>query len=847
MASGSEIGNAYLKILPKLSSNFGTETRNQVEAKTGGIFRSSGDNAGGEFSAAFSARAVAIGNMLADAIESAASLAMDGARAVIGGAFTNYADYEQLVGGVDKLFGDASEQLQQYAAEAYKTAGMSANDYMEMSTSFAASLINSLGGDTQQAAELADLAMRLMSDNVNTFGSDIEDVKNAIMGLSRDNFTMLDNMRLGYAGNKTGMQELVDDANEYAESIGLAGDMSMDSFADMIRAIDLIQQKQNIAGTTAREATQTISGSLSMLSASWQNLLTGLGDPEADLGTLLENVFDSLGYVLANSIPTIEQIFAGLAEALPAAFETAKPLLEETLTSLFSDIWGALEGTEIGGVLGDVFGVIQQTIDDLGGVFAKHQPAFDDAAESFANIADTVGGALFDAFETIMAAVAPVVDLLLTLGEVSLPAIETGLEGLSGIADGIGGIFGDMAEGFGDFAELVQGQEPEIRNSLSRVQRKLEESPDWVSSLRDVFGSVSDALQPVVESLVDALPEAIEMLGELANTVGTGFAELFDAVSGIADALEPVISLLTPDFGTTCETIGAALRVIAESFEAIGNALDFAIGILAPSIDAWAEVFGVFSDGETDAVTLADALNGLADAMDFANGVIGDATEAITTAIQTMIDTILRILSPFIEAFKQDFEDAKEGAVEAIEGILPDIDWIPGAILEKFDSQPDDIASKFSGVGGKVGAKLEGIKTAASSAAAAVPGYFSGVAGKIAAAIGTINFGVSWSSSSKGGVSVDVPSLKPYAKYAEGGFLPDMRFIQVGEAGAEAILPLEGIHMYPFADAVAERINAAGGGTNVYIDGARVNDDETITRLFYAFMNELNRKQRMYA
>ena len=222
--------------------------------------------------------------------------------ALVKSSVAGYAEYQQMVGGVQKLYGNMGMSLEQFAEysgksiddvksqwtnleqaqnmvlenakNAYKTAGMSANEYMSTATSFSAALINSFGGDTIKAAERTDVAMRAISDNWNTFGGDIESIKYAFQGFAKQNYTMLDNLKLGYGGTKTEMERLIADANEYAASIGEAGDMSIESFADVVRAIDLIQQKQGIANTTAREAASTVSGSIGSLKAAWENLLS---------------------------------------------------------------------------------------------------------------------------------------------------------------------------------------------------------------------------------------------------------------------------------------------------------------------------------------------------------------------------------------------------------------------------------------------------------------------------------------------------------------------------------------------------------------------------------------------
>mgnify|MGYP004549180959 CR=1 FL=1 len=293
-----------------------------------------GDKIKGGLGTAAKAGVAALGAALASAATGTVALGK--------AALESYSQYEQLVGGVDKLFQDASPKLQEYAANAYQTAGMSANQYMEQATSFSAALINSLGGDTQKAADQADVAMRAMSDNVNTFGSNMEDVQNAFQGFSKQNYTMLDNLKLGYGGTKEEMQRLISDANEYAASIGEASDLSIDSFSDIVTAIDLIQQKQHIAGTTAREAATTIEGSVNMAKAAWQNWVTELGKDDADMEKLTTQLVDSVTTAASNIVPRIAVIagaaMAALSEQLPSAVEQLGASLSEYAPTLGASV-----------------------------------------------------------------------------------------------------------------------------------------------------------------------------------------------------------------------------------------------------------------------------------------------------------------------------------------------------------------------------------------------------------------------------------------------------------------------------------------------------------------------------
>ena len=286
------------------------------------------------------ARGVAMGNAMWDVTKQVAGAVSSAAKSVVGGAVEAYSTYEQMVGGVDKLFGDASGKLQQYAAQAYQTAGMSANQYMEQATSFSAALINSLGGDTARAADMADVAIRAMSDNVNVFGSNMADVQNAFQGFAKQNYTMLDNLKLGYGGTKEEMQRLIDDANAYAASIGQASDLSIDSFSDIVTAIELVQEAQGIAGTTAKEAAGTIEGSVTMAKAAWENLLTGLADPDADVGALVGNLLGAVDNVVANVAPRVGQVFTTVVSYLP----TAVSQVGQTLLPVVADAAAGLVG-----------------------------------------------------------------------------------------------------------------------------------------------------------------------------------------------------------------------------------------------------------------------------------------------------------------------------------------------------------------------------------------------------------------------------------------------------------------------------------------------------------------------
>lgn len=231
-------------------------------------------------------------------------------------AVDNYGEYEQLVGGVETLFKSSADTVMQYAANAYQTAGMSANEYMTTVTAFSASLLQSMGNDTDAAAEKANLAITDMSDNANKMGTDMQSIQNAYQGFAKQNYTMLDNLKLGYGGTKEEMQRLIDDANALNAAQGNYTNYTIDSYADVVDAIHTVQTEMGITGTTQLEAATTIQGSISSMKAAYENFVAGLGDENADIAELATNLIDSAATVAENILPVIERVLENIGVAV---------------------------------------------------------------------------------------------------------------------------------------------------------------------------------------------------------------------------------------------------------------------------------------------------------------------------------------------------------------------------------------------------------------------------------------------------------------------------------------------------------------------------------------------------
>lgn len=299
----------------------------------------------------------------AKAATAAMGVASAGIAAFTKQAVSAYADYEQLVGGVEKLFGESSDLLMAYAKDAYRTAGLSVNEYMETATSFAAALtasVKAAGGSMDEAVEYADTAMQDMSDNANTFGTDMVSIQTAYQGFAKQNYTMLDNLKLGYGGTKAEMERLIEDANKLRRAQGINNDLTIESYADIITAIHQIQVETGIFNTTQKEAAKTISGSIGAAKAAWKNLIIELGKDDGDLENAFNILQESVATVGTNLLPRIEQTLKGISQMIV----TSAPEVTRAITSLLPKILPAVIRSA-GQLVSGVGGALLSAMPDL--------------------------------------------------------------------------------------------------------------------------------------------------------------------------------------------------------------------------------------------------------------------------------------------------------------------------------------------------------------------------------------------------------------------------------------------------------------------------------------------------
>lgn len=385
------------------------------------------------------------GSLASEAIINGVKAVASGIKALIGGAVEGHGEYEQLAGGVETLFKDSAQTVQDYANTAYKTAGLSANKYMETVTSFSASLLQSMGNDTDAAAEKANLAITDMSDNANKMGTDMQSVQNAYQGFAKQNYTMLDNLKLGYGGTKEEMQRLLDDANALNAAQGNYTNYTIESYADIVDAIHTVQTEMGITGTTALEASTTVEGSINSMKSAWSNFVVGLGNDNADIADLSAQLIESVGTVAENVLPVIETVLTNIAD-------TVKEQGPEMITKFVAYAIDKLP---------EVIALGLQMVLALVKGLAQNLPQL---VQGTLNMIDTIAGALYDALPDIIEVGKNIVKGLWE----GIKAMASWLKDkvtdfMGGIVDGVKGVLGihspsKVFAGIGENMALGLGQ-----------------------------------------------------------------------------------------------------------------------------------------------------------------------------------------------------------------------------------------------------------------------------------------------------------------------------------------------------------------------------------------------------
>ena len=498
----------------------------------------------------------------------AATAAATATAALVKSAVTAYSDYEQLVGGVETLFKDSASEVQKYAANAYQTAGLFANEYMETVTGFSASLLQSLDGDTKAAAEKANVAITDMSDNANKMGTSMESIQNAYQGFAKQNYTMLDNLKLGYGGTKEEMQRLLEDAEKLS---GQKFDLS--SYADIVDAIHVVQTEMGITGTTAKEAATTIQGSVNMTKAAWQNLVVGIADDTQDFDGLVNNFVESVTTAGNNILPRVEIALKGvgtLVEKLaPIVAKTVPNIVSTTLPSMIkagtSMIRALLDGLlkavpELIPCFKDIIiQLIEVIVDNLpliieaavtiaGAIVSGLVEALPDILTAGIQLIQSLAQGLTNGIPTILSTAITIVSQLASTLIQNVPQIvQTGIQLLLGLANGILQAVPQLLQELpGIITQMVE-------NILSCIPMIIECGIELLTSLVDALPQIIQSIVAVLPQIINGIIEAL--LGHIDEIIQAGIKLLV----ALIDALPQIIDTICKALPQIIEAITGAL------------------------------------------------------------------------------------------------------------------------------------------------------------------------------------------------------------------------------------------------------------------------------------------------
>ena len=497
----------------------------------------------------------------------AATIVATGLTAMTKSAVEQYADYEQLVGGVETLFKDSSDKVVEYANNAYKTAGLSANDYMDTVTSFSASLLQGLEGDTAQAAEYANLAITDMSDNANKMGTSMEMIQNAYQGFAKQNYTMLDNLKLGYGGTASEMARLINDSGVLGDTMTVTADnVNSVSFDKMIEAIHVVQTNMDITGTTAKEAATTIQGSIGMVKSAWANLLIGMADPSQDMGVLMNNLVDSAMAVADNLVPriadTLPRVVTGLSQLTQKLAPYIPPLIEQLLPSLIQGATSLLSE-----VVNNLPGILETLLPGIGG----------ELGQSISTALNSIFSTLTSILPSILQLVGPVLTTLTTLLNLLLPPM---MQIIQAVLPPLTNLINMLLP---PVTQIIQSLLPVLMAILQPILELLQPFLDMLTPIIDLVMQVVTPLTDLINMILPPLVELLSMLMEDYLNVLQPILEWYCKM--LSGTLKSAIKLIVTAINNCKESFAAAWRGIKKAWNA---APEFFSGI-------WSSIKGTFS------------------------------------------------------------------------------------------------------------------------------------------------------------------------------------------------------------------------------------------------------------
>lgn len=612
-----------------------------------------------------------------------------GATACVGlatAAIKSYADYEQLVGGSQLLFGDAFGYVEEQAKNAYKTVQMSTNDYLQQVNGFSTGLKTALGGNEQAAAELAHKIVVAEADIVAATGNSAENVQNAFNGIMKSNFTMLDNLQLGITPTKEGFQEVIDKVNEWNTANGEATKYQIDNLADCQAALVDYIEMQGLAGYASNEAAGTIQGSWGMLKGAWSNLLVGFSDPSADLQSLISNVFESATTFAGNLVPRITQVLQGIA----TSFKTLVPMLAGEIPKLFQEVLPAVvEGAValIDGIVSALPGVIDAILAALPMLIEGLMTVVDGLIGALPQIMQSIVSALPTLIPQLIDAVTSLVLMLVEmLPQIIQPLVDSLPDIIISIVEALVNNLPALIEGL---IQLVMG----IVQAIPQIIQGLADATPTIVSL--LITAILENLPAIIMGLIQVVMAIVASLPSIFGSLIQGIVGIFQ---GIWDALKNVFGSLGEWFANLWAGLSKSPAVVAfkDAITAVWNAIKTAISTIINAIKT--VITTVWNAIKTAVSTVVDAIK----------TVITTVWNAIKTTISSVMDGIKNVISTawnFIkEKIIQPITEAKTKAVKIFNDIKT-------GIQEKITAVKDKVSEIFSNIKEKISSTVENIKT----------------------------------------------------------------------------------------------------------------------------------------